>query len=88
MKLARICIAIVATLTFASIAAAQCGPAKPKASAGAGSLDEMIIAQEQAIINALKKNDVEAFKVLVDINGTVVDFFGNKKDIRGPSHAF
>lgn len=79
MKIARICIAILATLTFASIAAAQCGPARPKTPTGAGSLDEMIIAQEKLIIAALKKNDVEAFKSLVDVNGTAVDSSGIKK---------
>jgi hypothetical protein len=39
----------------------------------------MIIAQEHMIIDALKKNDVEAFKSLVDVNGTVVDSMGIRK---------
>lgn len=72
MKITRICLAILATLTFASVAAAQCGPAKPKTPTGTGSLEEMIIAQEKLIIEAIKKNDVEAFKSLVDVNGTAV----------------
>lgn len=71
MKLARICTAIIATLMFASICAAQCGPAKPKG-AVAGSLDSMIIAQEQAIIDAFKKRDANAFKSYVDMDATVV----------------
>ena len=71
MKLARICMALVATLMFASICAAQCGPAKPKGAA-AGSLDEMIVAQEQAIIDAFKKRDADAFKSHVDMDATLV----------------
>jgi hypothetical protein len=79
MKIARICMTILATLTFASIAAAQCGPAKPKAAAGAGSLEEMIIAQEKQVIAAIKNNDMEAFKNLVDVNGMVVNSQGIMK---------
>lgn len=79
MKIARICMAILATLTFASVAAAQCGPAKPKPAAGTGSLDEMIVAQEKLVIEAIKKNDIEAFKALVDVNGTVVNSQGIMK---------
>lgn len=79
MKIARICMAILATLIFASVAAAQCGPAKPKTPTGTGSLEEMIIAQEKLIIEAIKKNDVEAFKSLVDVNGTVVNSHGIMK---------
>jgi hypothetical protein len=79
MKITRICMAILATLTFASIAAAQCGPAKPKTPTGTGSLDQMIVAQEQLIIDAIKKNDVETFKSLVDVNGTLVNSHGIMK---------
>lgn len=79
MKIVRICLAILATLTFASIAAAQCGPAKPKTPTGTGSLEEMIIAQEKMIIEAIKKNDAEAFKALVDVNGTAVGSQGLMK---------
>lgn len=79
MKLVRICMTVLVALTFASIASAQCGPAKPKAPAGGGSLEEMIIAQENMIIDAIKKNDMEAFKALVDENGTVVDSQGIRK---------
>lgn len=79
MKVARICIAILATLIFASIAAAQCGPARPKAPGESGSLEEMIVAQEKLIIAAIKKNDVEAFKSLVDVSGTVVNSHGIMK---------
>ena len=78
MKLARICMALVATLIFASICAAQCGPAKPKGAA-AGSLDQMVIAQEQMIIDAIKKRDANAFKSYVDMDGTVVDSDGTHK---------
>lgn len=66
MKIARICMAILATFTLVSIAAAQCGPAKPKTTAATGSLDEMIVAQAQQIIDAIKKRDAEAFKSHVD----------------------
>jgi hypothetical protein len=79
MKLVRICLAIIATLTFASIAAAQCGPARPKTPTGTGSLEEMIVAQERLVIDAIKKKDAEAFKALVDVNGTAVDSQGIKK---------
>ncbi len=79
MKLARICVALLATLTFATIAAAQCGPAKPKGTSGAGTLDDMIIAQEKAIIEAIKKGDAAAFKSMVDQNGTAIDSNGIKK---------
>ena len=79
MKIVRICMAILATLTFASIAAAQCGPARPKTTAGAGSLEEMIVAQETSIIESVKKGDSDAFKTLVDVNGTVVDSQGIRK---------
>ncbi|HEY0543835.1 MAG TPA: nuclear transport factor 2 family protein [Pyrinomonadaceae bacterium] len=67
MKLARICLAIIATLMFATICAAQCGPAKPKGG-GSGSLDDMIIAQEQMILDAVKKRDANAFKSMLDPN--------------------
>ena len=76
MKIVRVCMAILATLTFVSIAAAQCGPARPKPTAGAGSLDEMIVTQEKLVIDAIRKNDVEAFKSLVDVNGTLVNSAG------------
>lgn len=79
MKIVRMCLVILATLTFVSVAAAQCGPARPKAAAGTGSLDEMIVAQEKLIIDAIKKRDVETFKSLVDVNGTVVNSSGIKK---------
>jgi hypothetical protein len=79
MKIARICMVILATLMFATIAAAQCGPAKPKTPTGTGTLDEMIIAQEKMIIEAIKKNDAEAFKALVDVNGTAVEGHGIMK---------
>ena len=79
MKLVRICMAILATLTFATVAAAQCGPARPKTPTGTGSLEEMIVAQEKMIIEAIKKNDAEAFKALVDINGTAVGSNGIMK---------
>ncbi len=78
MKIARICMALVATLMFASICAAQCGPAKPKGAA-AGSLDQMVIAQEQMIIDAIKKRDANAFKSYVDMDGTVVGSDGMHK---------
>ena len=79
MKLVRICMAILATLTFATVAAAQCGPAKPKTPTGTGSLEEMIVAQEKMIIEAIKKNDAEAFKAHVDMNGTAVGSNGIMK---------
>lgn len=79
MKIARICMSVLATLTFASIAAAQCGPARPKPTAGAGSLEEMIVAQENLIIAAIKARDAAAFKGLVDINGVVVNSGGIMK---------
>jgi len=79
MKIVRICMIILATLNFASIAAAQCGPARPKTTAGAGSLEEMIVAQETSIIESVKKGDTEAFKAIVDVNGTVVDSQGIRK---------
>ena len=79
MKLARICMAIIATLMFASICAAQCGPAKPKGAGTAGSLNEMIVAQEQMIIDAIKKRDANAFKSLVDVEGTAIGSDGIHK---------
>lgn len=79
MKTARMCVAILATLIFASVAAAQCGPARPKTPGETGSLEEMIVAQEKLIIEAIKKNDGEAFKSLVDVNGTVVNSQGIMK---------
>ena len=79
MKLARICMAFVATLMFASICAAQCGPAKPKGAGTAGSLNDMIVAQEQMIIDAIKKRDANAFKSYVDMDGSVVGGDGMHK---------
>lgn len=80
MKLARICMAIIATLMFATICAAQCGPAKPKGGGGgAGSLDSMIVAQEQMIVDAIKKRDANAFKSLVDMDATVIGGDGMHK---------
>jgi hypothetical protein len=78
MKLARICTAIIATLMFASICAAQCGPARPKGAGAAGSLEEMIVAQEQMIVDAIKKRDAEAFKNLVDMSGYEVSSHGTE----------
>lgn len=72
MKLARICMAIIATLMFATICAAQCGPAKPKGGGGAGSVSDMLVAQEQMIIDAIKKRDANAFKSYVDMDATVI----------------
>jgi hypothetical protein len=79
MKIARLCFAILATLTIASAVAAQCGPARPPKPAGTGSLEEMIVAQEKLIIDAIKKDDAAAFKALVDVEGTAIDSQGIKK---------
>jgi hypothetical protein len=79
MKIVRICFAILATLTVASAVAAQCGPARPPKAAGTGSLEEMIIAQEKMIIDAIKKGDAATFKSLVDLEGTVIDSSGIQK---------
>ncbi len=77
MKLARICMAFVVTLMFASICAAQCGPAKGKTAGG--SMEEMIIAQERMVLDAIRKRDANAFKSLVDVNGTIIGSQGPRK---------
>jgi hypothetical protein len=70
--------ALVATLIFASWCVAQCGPARPKGGSATGSLDEAIIAQEQMIIDAIKKRDANAFKSMVDANGYEVTSQGTR----------
>jgi hypothetical protein len=85
MKLARICMAVVATLIFASVCAAQCGPAKAKAT---GSVEDAIIEHERQILEAIKKRDANAFKSLVDMNGTEVGSMGARKISEGLSELF
>ncbi|MBV9960572.1 MAG: nuclear transport factor 2 family protein [Acidobacteria bacterium] len=78
MKITRILMALVATLIFASWCAAQCGPARPKGGSATGSIDDAIIAQEQLIIDAIKKRDANAFKSMVDMNGYEVNAQGSR----------
>lgn len=70
-------LAFIALLMLASICGAQCGPGRAKAAGG--SVEEAIIAHEKQIIEAIKKRDMNAFKNLVDVNGTVVGMNGPAK---------
>ncbi|MBA2733042.1 MAG: hypothetical protein H0U54_09165 [Acidobacteria bacterium] len=65
MKLARICLAILATLTFASVCAAQCGPPVK----AMGDTESKLIANEKMITDAISKNDSASFKNLVSMDG-------------------
>lgn len=75
MKLARILVAIVATLTFASVCAAQCGPAAK----ATGDTESKLIASEKMIMDAISKNDSAGFKNLVSMDGWVVTSRGANK---------
>lgn len=86
MKIARIFVAVLVTMIFATVCAAQCGPARPKAATG--SVDEAIIAHERQILDAIKKRDMNAFKSLVDVNGMEVTGMGAKKISDGLAELF
>lgn len=75
MKSARILIAILATFTFASIAAAQCGPPAKAMDA----TESQIIANEKIVSEAAMKNDSVAFKSLVSMDAWVVSGNGTAK---------
>lgn len=75
MKLARICLAILATLTFASVCVAQCGP--PVKAMGA--TESKLIANEKMITDAISKNDSAGFKNLVSMDGWVINDKGTAK---------
>jgi hypothetical protein len=86
MKIARIFVAVLVTMVFATVCAAQCGPARPKAATG--SVDEAIIAHERQILDAIKKRDMNAFKSLVDVNGMEVAGMGARKISDGLAELF
>lgn len=79
MKLARICIAVFASLVFAPLCAAQCGPQPTAAGKSMGATESMIIANEKQIIDSVNNNKPDDFKKLVSMDAWVVNSHGTAK---------
>lgn len=98
MKLARICIAVFASLVFAPLCSAQCGPQPAAAGKSMGATESMIIANEKQIIDSVNNNKPDDFKKLVSMDAWVVTSQGTAKvsdvlnyifnpDVKTTSHA-